>query len=219
MSDSMKPKFMKFTTVGYENYSGPIGQYEFIDGISVDMIPRVDRDRLATAFNFVEIAENGNETEAGIAARMASEERKIEAEVFVPSERQTEEEKISEQIAIIESDAAAKRRPILTKEELETVFTEGGIAALREVGDAWKVKNRSPVVLMQMILDQQALYLETDAGKLQQKLAEVIAALPDPVSIDAAQDADTEVPGTDVEQAAISGDLGATLTVDPEKVD
>ena len=37
---SLASKYLKLVQTGYETYTGPIGAYEFINGISTVMIPR-----------------------------------------------------------------------------------------------------------------------------------------------------------------------------------
>lgn len=175
MSDTNTPKHLKVVQSGFENYNGPIGAYEFVDGISVDAIPRVDRDRLCAAFACVEFQENGKEVEAGVAARLVGDARNLRDVPFTPLERQTAAEKKAERLRDIKKFNEGKDRPIMTAVEIEALFQSTGISGLRELGGKWNVKNKSAVVLMQMILDAQKEYQAGAAGRLARQLAAIEA--------------------------------------------
>lgn len=223
-------KKLRLIQSGYEDYTGPIGAYDFVNGESVEVINRPDRDRLSVAFQFEEIDAEGNAEPAGIAHRLISERDKP-AEVREPLERQTEDEKRAELVAeVLKSDVPPDTH---TLEELHKIMDTAGIAGLREIAAVWNVKHRSAVVLIQMIMDKQKAYLALRQLKLAQKVA---AEMPDQgepaaIVIDGPIVADVIVPGvivteviaqavvTDpamdaVKDAAMTGDFAAAIKAD-----
>lgn len=147
---SLQSKFLKIVQAGYENYTGPIGAYEFSDGVSTVMIPRVDRDRLATAFQFVEFTEAGvDEVDAGVAARMLRDGHEMAAEM-AKLERQTDEEKAVED-ATVALQAPDFVPTIYSREELEKIADKKGINGLRDIAEPWNVKHRSILPLIALI--------------------------------------------------------------------
>lgn len=151
-------KFLKFVQAGFETYTGPIGAYEFVDGVSTVPIVRHDRDRLSVAFQFVEFEhEGGEEIIAGVAQRLVSQAGVL-AEENPETMRQTDEEKDLEQLQIIrESDGV---RHVYTAAELEQIADKKGISGLREIAAPWNVKHRSIPNLIELICDAQNLYLQ-----------------------------------------------------------
>lgn len=159
----MDLKRLKFIQKGYETYTGPIGKFTFVDGLSTELIHRVDRDMLSTAFQFAEVDDDGNEVEAGVAARLVSEAREFKAEIHsLP--RMTEEEKAAEDhSAVLRSQKAPTE--LYTRDQLETIAEKHGLKGLRTmVGDLWGVKNRSITLLIDEILVAQNNWIATRNG-------------------------------------------------------
>lgn len=143
-------KKLKIVSAGYEGYNGPIGAYEFVDGVSVEEITEPNRRRLAAAFEMVEIDSEGVEEHASPAARLISLRENV-APVIDESGRQTPEDRLTE-LAV--GDLLKRPvRPTMTHDEIAQVLEKKGGQALRELGNEWGVKHRSFVVLMQMIAD------------------------------------------------------------------
>lgn len=160
-------KFLRLVQSGYENYTGPIGPYEFEDGVSVHQIPRVDRDRLATAFEFVEYEAEGDEhVPAGVAYRLIALSG-VRAQVNEPLQRQTEEEKAVEQ-TVVES-SKDQDHTIYTRAELERIADKRGIGGLREIGDKWDVKSREIMKLIGMIIQAQDTWLAIRDAKTNER--------------------------------------------------
>lgn len=157
-------KHLKIVSTGFETYTGNLGGVDFVDGVSVDPVPRVFANRLTAAFRMVEIEEDGSEVEAGVAHRLIADAEK-RAPVLEPLERQTEEEKVAESVEIIkQADTASVT--IYTKDELEAILEKDGIKGLRAVAEPWKVKDRSAIKLMELILVAQAQYSEQRDARL-----------------------------------------------------
>lgn len=214
-------KYLRLVQSGYENYTGPIGSYEFVDGVSVDMIPRNDRDRLATAFQFVEFeSEDDEPIPAGVAYRLIAMSG-VRASDPEPLERQTVEEKV-EEIAKA-ADMAEPTRTIYERKALEAIADKRGIGGLREIGDVWGVKSRQILALIDMILSKQSEWQRAQEEKRAERrenetafevsLNEAVKAevpIPAPEQV---KETDTGASGVSSETttAAMTGDMSASL--------
>lgn len=148
-------KRLRLTQKGYENYSGPIGAYEFVDGVSEELIPLNARNRLAAAFQMVEIEEDGTAHDASVAARMLRD-RELQASLAEPLARMSEADKAAENISSLLGAEALK--PLYSRAALEAVAEEAGIAGVRVIAEAWDVRSKSIPDLIQMIEKAQADY-------------------------------------------------------------
>ena len=169
----MKSKQMRLIQSGYEKYTGPIGAYEFVDGLSVELIPENARDRLATAFQFVEIDEDGEEQLAGSPAKILRD-KMATIEPSQPLPRQTEEEKRIEDVSRLLGDMRVF--PLRSKKNLEMIADEMGIAGVRLAADPWNVRSKSIPDLINLILEVQASYAAVKIDELVSKGANEIAA-------------------------------------------
>jgi len=88
-------KHVKIVAPAWAGYNGHFGRYEFKDGVSVNPLSQLDRDRLSTAVKIVELDDDGGETPSGIATRLV-DDRAMRAPVLAPLQRQTEKEKKEE---------------------------------------------------------------------------------------------------------------------------
>lgn len=152
---NLTSKRLRLVQKGYENYSGPIGQYEFVEGLSVELIPFSARERLAAAFQMVEINEDGVEIDASVADRLLRE-KLIFADKIEPLVRQTEEEKTLENIGAIVGNEVIKA--LYSVKALEKVATEKGIAGVRVVAEPWSVRSKSIPDLIRLIAKAQSDY-------------------------------------------------------------
>lgn len=202
------PKKLKFVQKGYETYSGPIGKFTFVDGVSTEEIHRVDRDTLSTAFQFVEIDADGTEQEAGVAARLVSDSA-ARMEYAGSLARQTEAEALVEQTHI-----EARKNPtsdtLHTRAQLEEIADKRGLKGLRaEVGDKWGVRNRSITLLIEEILVAQAKALEGRQIRIAPEGEAPAAPVADPIK------STVELGDDDAALlAAATGDMGAALNLE-----
>lgn len=159
-------KRLKIVQKGYDGYSGPIGAYEFEDGISLEMIPLNQRDMLSAAFQMVEIDEDGGEQDASVAARMLRDrENAIEATDSL--DRQTDDEKLEENVRAV---IGGEKIPALyTEKALEGLASAKGIAGVRIVAEVWDVRSKAIPTLIQMILRAQSSYLALRTEELTQR--------------------------------------------------
>lgn len=203
-------KKLKLVQAGYKNYTGPIGAYEFVDGVSVDFLPQVERDRLAVAFEFVEVDTEGVENPAGIAHRLVSQGDTV-AEILPVLDTQTEEEKLQE-LKDAADNVSRANITIYEKDDLQRIADKGGIKALREIAVLWNVKHRSIPVLIGMILDAQAAS-EAKLEELRVRKAEAEKALA-PVAEESSVAPSGEVTlSNGIQNAAATGDLSAALNI------
>lgn len=220
-------KYLRLVQSGYENYTGPIGSYEFVDGVSVDMIPRNDRDRLATAFQFVEFeSEDDEPVPAGVAYRLVAMSG-VRASDPEPLERQTVEEKVEEVAKA--ADMAEPTRTIYERKNLEAIADKRGIGGLREIGDGWGVKSRQIIALIEMILSKQDEWQKLqekkrierreneavfDAEVSDAAKAEVPVPAPEPEQTQEPEKTDTDDASgvsSETANAAMTGDMSASL--------
>lgn len=206
----MDLKKLKLVQKGYETYNGPIGKFAFVNGVSVEAIHRVDRDTLATAFQFVEVDEDGTETEAGVASRLVSESANRSAAAIYAGKlkRQSTGEKEVEQTRIEAGKSKKKAEILLTRAQLEEIASKHGIKGLRaQVGDKWGVKNRSIPLLIEEILAAQAAVLQPRNDRIAK------AAGAEPARVEVEKPNVTVETGADDAAllAAATGDMSAAL--------
>lgn len=213
-------KHLRIVQKGFENYTGPIHMYDFVDGVSTEPMSRNERDRISACFQCTEIAENGKEKSAGVASRLVSDtlERAPKVEAL---DRQSDDDKAAEDEDV--KNRVGENVEILTEDELDKIIDEGGINALREIADKWNVKDRSIPVLRQKVLDAQESF--QSKRKAQQDRVDALRS-GEPVdtdamdaAIDAAADEDdgdlTDEPKlpklTPEQEAAASGNMAAAI--------
>lgn len=223
---SLEKKHLQITQKGMEKYTGPMSVYEFVDGVSVDPIPRHDRDRIAAVVPCVEIAENGQETIAGVAERLIADAAE-RAPQRASLERQSVDDKAAEEVARAEKDLG-KVKDIYTEDELDEKISEGGIAALRQIAGAWGVKNRSIPTLRQMVLDAQEEYVGKEGARIERHkaaLKRAVERVEGQISVaeqvsEPVADSDDLGIDEDIFAAAVSGDMSAAVSnEDPGDLD
>lgn len=210
----MENKRLRIVAKGFENYTGNLGVYPFVDGESVEAIPRQQRDRIAATIRCVEIGENGQENFAGISERLVADSA-TRAPVKTPLKRQSVESKVEEEVSIARGDE--EPRAIYTEDQLDEIIESGGIAALRKIADIWNVKNRSIPTLRQMILDEQDAWASKD-GIQQKRKEDMIKKIAEDTLKANKVDPQVDEKGEDqVENSAISGDMSAAISISPDK--
>lgn len=205
-------KRLKLTGRLHQGYSGLIGRYPFVDGISVELIPENERIRIAANFSVVEIDEEGSEGKNPSPSHaVVSNHRTRIALTALP--RQTEEEKNEENVrAVMGSE---KIKPLISAEKIEEIASEKGIAGLREIAVVWGVKSKSIPVLMQMIIDAQKDYVAGQREKLKSRGVpdeeiEKLLTLGQEIKLPEAKV--VEAPAVSVADAAATGDLAAAIS-------
>jgi hypothetical protein len=163
------------------------------------LIPRVDRDRLAAAFQFVEYVEEGvDEIPAGVAERLVAN-ASIRASDEGPSQRMTEEEKAAEDaMATLTKD---DNRVIYSLEDLQKIADKKGINGLREVAAPWEVKHRGVKELIGLIVQAQENWLAARQAEFERRglvRTEFEQSLvPQPAEVEKPADAPVNAPAED----------------------
>lgn len=232
----MDMKKLKVANPMWAGYTGTFGPHAFVDGVSVDYLPRNIRDRLAASMSFVEINEDGSEEPAGSVHRLVRDAA-ARLEPREPMVRQTDEERKAELVQIaLQSTTAAPN--LHSRAELEAIAEKGGIRALREVASKWGAKHRSIPVLIEAVLVEQEKFTANrnkriaDAAVAELEAKGIVAVQDDaPVS---AIGIDDEIPTTEapldppddedltdeetkaIQAAAASGNLAAALSSESE---
>jgi hypothetical protein len=152
---NFNPKRLRVVQKGYENYTGPIGEYEFKDGLSLEYIPFNARERLAAAFQMLEIDEDGSQRDASVASRILRD-HELNAALAETLRRQTDAEKIIENVSIVVG--SAEIREIYTTAAIEDVASKYGIAGLRIIAEPWNVRSKSIPELINLIDKAQQAY-------------------------------------------------------------
>ena len=154
-------KKLKIVAPGFDGYTGNLGGIDFVDGVSVDPVPRIFANRLSAAMMMVEI-DDGSEVDASVAYRLIAESES-RAPVLEELPRQTEEEKTEENVEMVKR-ANLSDVVILSRDELEALLAKDGIKGLRDIAKPWGVKERNAVALIELILEAQSKFVsERDA--------------------------------------------------------
>jgi len=146
-----KSQRLRITERGWNGYTGHFGGVEFKDGVSVEIVDPVNAARLGS---IIQLQLIDTDQEAGSAAAL---QRVQNAAMEVASElviTETSETPAADSQA---SAADASPAPTYTRESLEKVADEHGIAGLRAVADPLGVKGRGIAELIDEILKAQDL--------------------------------------------------------------
>ena len=162
---------IRIVAKGWEGFTGKMGQgVEFIDGVSVDDVSQIERNRIA-ANVLVEDAESGDQIgpaaanlalrgiPAGDDVRMERATKAAEAaEARRVAQELMDKEELEKEAALLEAakKASDAETPIYTRDELEAIARNDGIKPLRDLGDTYGVKGRSISEMIEAILKAQA---------------------------------------------------------------
>jgi hypothetical protein len=171
--------YLKTVSKGWQGYTGHLNIIPFKNGISTEPVSQTIADRIAGAVAVVACDADGNEIEGdanvGIQYRLVSEAA-TRAALAAPLARQSDGDKSMEE----KLDASkALKSPVdtfYTQEDLEKIADEGGIKALRVVGDKWKVKGKAIVDLMKEILSAQAKFVALRNAALEKSGGQILKA-------------------------------------------
>ncbi len=140
----MKPQKIRITQAGWANFTDTMCGVEFVDGLSVYPVPHNLILTLGSLFSIEGVDE---QEQVGMGAHVKAS-RTTKAKV-VPALADSTPESVG-----ISTDAVAPVKKF-TREELETIADEHGIAGLREIADGFKVKGRGIMELIAEITKAQ----------------------------------------------------------------
>jgi len=156
---------LKIVAPGFVGFTGQVGPYQFVEGLSVDPISKNEADRLSASVACVAVDADGKEIESAASpSQRVIDQALIRADVVEPLRTATQEEMIADQR---EAAIRAKHSKTVfyTGAELEAIAKKGGIKALREVADPWSVRHRSIPTLIELILAAQDAYKARNPDK------------------------------------------------------
>lgn len=125
---------IKIVQPGWAGFTGQLGAFEFVDGISVDDISSVDAQRLAGIVGIEDADSGANPSITQNMIEKNSKAAPIEAPVAAVNETPTAE---------------------YTKESLEAIADASGIKGVREIADKFGIKGQSITELIEKILTAQ----------------------------------------------------------------
>lgn len=131
---------IRIDSVGFEYFTGLLGQVPFTDGISDREVTDNEASRLGASVRVVKV---DNNEQVGAATNIANA-RNVQAEVAVVKENP------------VETKEALTKELKYSKAFLEKLAEDGGIKAVRKVGDEFGVKNVQISSLIEEILQAQS---------------------------------------------------------------
>lgn len=153
----MSARYLKIVQPGWENFSGELGMIVFEDGMSVEPVPDILADRVATVVTMARLDDEGNEESYGITDRLAKKGNMEGIPVVDETVEVTDAELRREQARI--AALAAKENTIYTRDQLEGIADMEGIKGLRKIGNFWGVHDRSIGRLIERIIEAQDSFL------------------------------------------------------------
>jgi hypothetical protein len=146
---------LKLTQAGFETYTGQMGVVFFENGLSVNDVLPIDAIRIAAAVgaewedgsaaNVGEMYLNNMHNPAHVGNDINTMSMPVEGKEEQPAPKEDDGK----------TDTTSVQASHLTREELEAIADEKGIAGLREVAEPLKVKGTSIVALMDAIIKAQ----------------------------------------------------------------
>lgn len=138
------PQRLRIAERGWNNYTGHFGGVEFKDSLSVHPVDPVTATRLGSLIQLVKV---DTDEQAGQSAEL-HRHADVRAEVVAELPRVDGQD-------IKPKAEPEPEQPKYTREYLEKVADERGIAGLREIADPKGIKGRGIVELIEEILEHQ----------------------------------------------------------------
>jgi hypothetical protein len=151
--------FVKLVEAGWETYTGYLGDVEFADGISVELLGRHKINRIASALTIVSVTKFPDGSfEQGFIVGPLSDLLAIQEQEGITVETLPTLEELGQQAnfdlaptqAIAELTAQVSQ---YTREQLEAIADAQGVKGLREIGDSLDIKAKSIEGLIDGILE------------------------------------------------------------------
>lgn len=157
---------IKITAPEWATYTGFLGQVEFENAVSTEVVSERNADRVACSIPCVYIDEDGKEVgDCGPANRLVGGAT-LSFEPAATLPRQSDKDKADEAKAAELAKATKAPTEFNTVEELKEIADKGGIKALRTVGDAWGVRGRAiPELIGDILKAQSEFKARIDAAK------------------------------------------------------
>lgn len=160
---------VKIVEPGYAGYTGPLGQIEFVDAVSVNDVPTREALWVGGILRIVEVDDEGNELGSVSHADELVRTRHLDMPVTPAMETgdvnepapDTEAARVAAELAersapdplpVIPEAEDAEPAKVYTRAELEAVADDKGIAGLRDIGSPLGAKHTSIPGLIEAIL-------------------------------------------------------------------
>lgn len=137
---------LKIVEKGWETFSDYFGGYKFTNGLSDEAVPTADAQRLGSWIRMVGVDDESQVGEGVVQVALTE----TKADVVVAAA-----DKEPETVSVEQAAEAAVEVTKYTREELEALADQGGIAALRQIGDKIGVKGRGIPELIREIIQKQ----------------------------------------------------------------
>ena len=135
---------IKIEEAGYEQFTGNIAGFQFVNGVTVEPLSKQEADRFAAIMR-VSCLDSGIPQEIGAASRIINRDVELPTVSNQMLEKQDEPEPVVEVIS--------KSR--YTEAQLEAIADEKGIEGLREIGRLYGIKGRAIHELIEEIIKAQ----------------------------------------------------------------
>jgi hypothetical protein len=137
---------LKIVEKGWETFSDYFGGFKFTNGLSDEAIPSADAQRLGSWIRFEGVDDEAQVGEGVVQVALTD----TKADVVIAAG-----DKEPETVSVEQAAEAAVEATKYTVEELEALADQGGIAALRKIGDKIGVKGRGIPELIREIIQKQ----------------------------------------------------------------
>ncbi|WP_026610714.1 hypothetical protein [Methylocaldum szegediense] len=138
---------------GFESFTGNFGGAEFVDGVSVENLSKREVNQISCNIRCEAVDDEGNATGQAISVA----ESIIAYKAHTLSE--IDPKALAETPPSVPNELASSASTptnIYTREQLEAIADQKGIAGIREIADPLGIKGRSIVELIDEILTKQA---------------------------------------------------------------
>lgn len=139
-----KARRLKIIEPGLEAYTGPIGGYDFVDGISEHAVGWQEANRIGAAMRVEDADEEGYQISPAVHMFRIRDLPADSAEVLADGKN----------IEIDGETVPISQR--FTRDELENIADKKGLPGLREIAARWEVGARSINDLIDRIVESQA---------------------------------------------------------------
>jgi hypothetical protein len=142
---NMKPRKLKIVEPGLERYTGPIGSYNFVDGLSEHPVGYMEAQRIGAAMRVEDADEEGFQVSPAANMYRVRDVPADDPEVLA----------FGKTVEVDGKAVAINER--FTREQLEGIADKKGLAGLREIATRWSASARSINDMIDRIIEAQTV--------------------------------------------------------------